>query len=201
MLKLIKISCVVIFTYNISTFSLIASAAPEWFGNLTAKDGRLIGYGTAALRSQAKAKALSDISEQISIDVKSQTSITTQQDGSSVSKHQFHKIKTQSNKRISQAHLLKQQYYQNKYFQAWQVDLRSSVNIMAEKLLKKYQVKPASIRWNSHPEIEHSPFLKDLKRLLVGDSDKELSLNVSLNRKHDSWLLTIDNIVMALDDS
>ena len=69
---------VIVFLSACSTNSIkqeLEVSAPSWYHNLSAQQGRIIGYGRGSDPRTAKNDALADLSEQLEVEVKTQTSL------------------------------------------------------------------------------------------------------------------------------
>jgi len=178
-----------------TTISTIQES-PGWYRNLTAEEGRLIGYGEGANYPEAKTNALGDIAEQREVWVASQFNLLRQSSNEKISTATIKTVRIKSEKRLSSVTELKHQQHNNRHYIALQLDLRPIEQIIADKI-----TAASNIRWQGATALVHGALLKRVtqRHRNHSDTNRTTTIAVALNRENDRWILNLNNQIVALD--
>lgn len=112
---------------------------PTWFGKDAQSDVYMIGFGSAKTLDSAKARALSDISNQLSVQVSSQFKSHTQRQDSNITHNVSNEIKLDTTEiELYDASYVKDEFKDNQYFVKAQIPKTSLIKQFQSSFNKEY---------------------------------------------------------------
>lgn len=171
--------------------TLSAFANPAWYYNLpNTKANTYIGYGSGKSESEAKQKALSDITSQISVNIDYTMKSSTKLQGDKFSQAVSEKSALQSSATLNGAETVKIEFLDSKYFVAMSYENIPSIDKFVREIKSRYSLEDE--KQNSY--IASSSINKNLKKAL------NKNINFKLLRKDKKWFIQYNESLEPLDD-
>ena len=164
---------------------------PLWFNQISHQDGIIIGYGSGADAEESRQQAYSAITQQIEVDVSSQTAYVRQSDNDKLTTKTREVTQLKSSRTLKNVQTLHQEQVGDQHYVALQYDQRPLEHILSVKLSALGQAPTFS----GSPVLTHSRLISALDQ-----GGANVTLPVSLQRKEGQWQLVIDNIIQPIDD-
>ncbi len=167
---------------------VLVFATPEWFFKIKPKHkNELIGYGVAKTLSEAKKRAISDVTQKLYVSVKSSTELSVSDHNGDISKSSSTFLSTSSNATLSGIEFIEYDYSDGKWYVASSYD-NSSIEVQLKKLLKKDIVNE---KQNSY--LEKTSLIKKINSFIG------YTLDYSVIRKDGLWQLNYSDIYLPLN--
>jgi len=177
---------------------------PVWYGALPQKNNVIVGYGEGENRQLAKAQALQDIAAQLSVLVEGTTSRYVKDVDGRISRSGTQSITLKTRQNLNNARVLKALRLGDGYtYIAYQLGLQGLEAQIADALLTSWGgISPKRLVFNGVSWISDTPFTRKLAQFLVKDTGSGVQhVNISLNRKHNAWVLSVNTISRIIDQS
>ena len=150
-------------------------------------DGIIVGYGTGTSLDQAKQTARRSIVQQIEVTVSSQTAFVKKTDDDQLSIQTMESTQLKSTRTLKNIQTIHQEQIDELYYIALQIDQRPAGVILDSKL-----DDPRT--FSGSPVITGSRLINSL------DAKSGTVFPVSLLRKEQQWLLSIDVVLQPIED-
>ena len=189
--KITNLTLLLITLLFVSACSSLPSE-PLWFNKISQEEGVILGYGSGKDATQSLQQAYRAITQQIEVDVSSQTAFIRQSENDQLTTQTREVTQLKSSRTLKNVQTVQQEQIGDQHFIALQYDQRPLEVVLRSKLVLLGHTSPS---FSGSPVLTHSRLLKAL------DSDaRESSLPVSLQRKEGQWHLVVADLLQPIDD-
>jgi len=181
---------------NFSWSNELMPLAPSWFGTLTAKPSRVVGYGYASTLQQATLAARENAASQLGVEVHSTTSRKITDDNHHVSSVSEVQSEATVRHKLNNTVIFREERIEDIYYVAVEADIRGTDQRISEELIKTYR----DFNGFSGPaQLIKSPLMKSVSNQITLSSKSKLQLPVKLYRQGNDWMMRVGGINVILD--
>ncbi|PIE75203.1 MAG: hypothetical protein CSA18_01040 [Deltaproteobacteria bacterium] len=184
---------------------------PKWYKTFFSDESRVVGRGSGKTLEEARSAALAEIVSQIEVYVNDEIEIYKRKNKDDISSFVKQQVKISSRRKIKNARLLNKEFFNNKYFVAYEVDPRPFYIILAEKIKKRFNMQhieiPYDLNFIGNKAVVSSMGAENIGRAFKGfggTGRKEIEL--SIENMSGCWYLStgldsvqISDLFMALN--
>ena len=180
-----------------------SESRPTWYAVSKTHANVIDGFGQGETVAQASARALRDISGQISVRVDGATGLyQVAVNGRLVQDTVLDRTLVQTGELLRHAVRLRSEWRGDTVFVQHRVDVRSLAARMAEVLLHRWGGRrPRRIKWRGSLALTRGHFATQLANRLVSDTSRNVRVvTISLQRRSGAYCIVVDGVDLPLDN-